>query len=105
MLAIFDLLAEQRIAEAERRGEFQHLPGAGRPLVFADDAMLSPEERMANKILKNAGLTPREILLRRELAHLRDEIAQLPEGPRRTELQHRRAWLLTMICLPSSGKS
>ena len=36
-MSIFDILAEQRIAEAFRRGEFEHLPGAGRPLVFDDD--------------------------------------------------------------------
>jgi hypothetical protein len=57
-VSIFDLLAEQRILDAERRGEFLHLPSAGQPLIFDDDAMLSPEERMANKILKNAGLIP-----------------------------------------------
>jgi hypothetical protein len=96
--SIFDLLAEQRILDAERRGEFQHLPGAGQPLVFDDETLLSAEERMANKILKNAGFTPRAVLLRRELASLRDEIGQLVEGPRRTELLHRRAWLLTELC-------
>jgi hypothetical protein len=34
------------------------------------------------------------VLLRRELAALRAEIARLPEGPRRAECQRRRAWLL-----------
>jgi hypothetical protein len=48
---------------------------------------------MANKILKNAGFTPREVLLRRELAALRVEIAALPAGGRRSELLRRRAWL------------
>ncbi|MDR0633917.1 MAG: DUF1992 domain-containing protein, partial [Azoarcus sp.] len=55
MPSIFDILAEQRIAEAARRGEFERLPGAGQALVFDDDPLLSPEQRMANKILKNAG--------------------------------------------------
>ncbi|MDR1461842.1 MAG: DUF1992 domain-containing protein, partial [Azoarcus sp.] len=67
MSSIFDILAEQRIVEAGRRGEFERLPGAGRPLIFDDEPLLSPEQRMANKILKNAGITPREVLLRREL--------------------------------------
>lgn len=95
MPSIFDILAEQRIAEAARRGEFERLPGAGRALVFDDDPLLLPAQRMANKILKNAGFTPREILLRRELAALRAEIDRLPEGPRRAECQRRRAWLLS----------
>jgi len=50
---------------------------------------------MANKVLKNAGFTPREVLLRRELAALRAEIAAMPDGPRREELRRRRAWLLS----------
>ncbi|MDR0716556.1 MAG: DUF1992 domain-containing protein [Azoarcus sp.] len=94
MLSIFDILAEQRIVEAERRGEFARLPGAGKPLAFDGEPLLSPEQRMVNTILKNAGFTPREVLLRRELAALRAEIAALPDGPRRAELQRRRAWLL-----------
>lgn len=97
MPSIFDILAEQRIAEAARRGEFERLPGAGQALVFDDDPLLSPEQRMANKILKNAGFTPREILLRRELAALRAEISHLPEGPRRAECQRRRACLLSEL--------
>ncbi|MCL2160328.1 MAG: DUF1992 domain-containing protein [Betaproteobacteria bacterium] len=97
MLSIFDILAEQRIAEAERRGEFKHLPGMGQPLVFDDEPFLSPEQRMTNKILKNAGFTPREVLLRRELAALRDEIALLPDGSYRAELQRRRAWLMSVL--------
>jgi hypothetical protein len=94
VLSIFDLFAEQHIAEAERRGEFAGLPGTGRPLLFDDEPLLSSEQRMVNKILKNAGFTLREVLLRRELVALRAEIASLPDGPRRVGLQRRRAWLL-----------
>jgi hypothetical protein len=97
MPTIFDLLAEQRIAEAERRGEFADLPGAGQPLAFDDDAMLSPEQRMANRVLKNAGFTPREVLLRRELAALREELAHIPDGLQRQECLRRRAWVLVAL--------
>ncbi|CAL92941.1 DUF1992 domain-containing protein [Azoarcus olearius] len=76
-LSVFDILAEQRIADALRRGEFDHLPGAGRPLVFDDEPLLSPEQRMANHILKNAGVTPPEIGLRREIAALRARLETL----------------------------
>ena len=74
-LTIFDLLAEQRIADAIKRGELDDLPGAGRPLEFDDDPLLSPEQRMANRILKNAGVVPAEIGLRREIAALRARLA------------------------------
>lgn len=80
MSSIFDILAEQRIADAIRRGELDGLPGAGRPLVFDDEPFLSPEQRMANRILKNAGFVPQEVLLRREIATLREALANAGEG-------------------------
>ncbi|MCK9985985.1 MAG: hypothetical protein AzoDbin1_02457 [Azoarcus sp.] len=80
MASIFDILAEQRIADAIRRGDFDRLPGAGKPLVFDDEPFQSPEQRMANRILKNAGFVPQEVLLRREIAALREALAHAGEG-------------------------
>lgn len=94
MTAIFEILAEQRISEAIRRGELDDLPGAGRPLVFDDDPFVSSEQRMVNRVLKNAGFTPPEVALRKEIARLRQEIAGLPEGELRSELKRKLAWLL-----------
>jgi len=56
-----ELLAEGKIAEAVSRGEFDGLPGTGRPLDLDDDALVPEEERMANRILKNAGFAPGEL--------------------------------------------
>ena len=48
-------LAERKIEEAIASGEFDNLPGAGRPLDLDDEDPLWPEEvRMARRILKNA---------------------------------------------------
>lgn len=63
-----DEMVEQRLAEAAARGEFDDLPGAGKPLPpEPDDALVPPELRMAYKILKNAGYVPEEVRLRREI--------------------------------------
>lgn len=94
MASLFDILAEQRIADALRRGELDNLPGAGKPLVFDDELFVSPEQRMANKILRNAGFAPPEIALRREIAALRAEIAELEEGKERRQLLRRRLAML-----------
>ena len=56
-----DLLAEQRIREAQERGEFDNLPGAGAPLALDDDALVPEELRAAYRILKNAGYVPPEL--------------------------------------------
>jgi hypothetical protein len=65
-LQILDALAEARIEEALAKGEFDHLPGAGRPLVLDDDRLVPEESRAAYRILKKAGFVPPELDARRE---------------------------------------
>jgi hypothetical protein len=60
-MLVLELMAERKIAEAVSRGEFDALPGAGRPLDLEDDALVPEDERMANRILKNAGFAPGEL--------------------------------------------
>ncbi len=86
-MSIFDILAEQRIVDAIRRGKLDNLPGAGRPLVFDDELFVSGEQRMINRVLKNAGFTPPEVRLRKELADLREALARHPEDEQRELLQ------------------
>lgn len=65
-MIVLDLLAEQRIREAQVRGAFDALPGAGRPLDLDEPPLVPDDVRMANRILKNAGFVPPEVELRRE---------------------------------------
>jgi hypothetical protein len=53
-----DALVERRIQAAMARGEFDRLPGAGRPLAFDDDPLVAEELRVACRLLKNAGCLP-----------------------------------------------
>lgn len=69
-------LAEQRIAAARDRGEFDDLPGAGKPLNLDDDAHVPPELRLAWKLLKNAGFAPPELEARKEINGLLDLLEQ-----------------------------
>ena len=71
-MSIFSILAEQRIEEAQARGEFDHLPGAGKPLEFEDDSAVPEDLRMAYKVLRNAGFVPPEIADRKEIGNLLD---------------------------------
>lgn len=95
-LSVFDILAEQRIADALRRGEFDHLPGAGRPLVFDDEPLLSAEQRMANHILRNAGVAPPEIGLRKEIAALRSRLETL-QGEERERVRRELGLLILRL--------
>jgi hypothetical protein len=56
-----DALVERRIQAAMARGEFDHLPGAGRPLALDDDRLVPQELRVAYRLLKNAGCLPPEL--------------------------------------------
>ena len=67
---MFDVIAEQKIAEAIARGELDNLPGAGRPLDLDDDALIPAELRLAYRILKNAGYVPPEVETLNEIAQL-----------------------------------
>jgi hypothetical protein len=80
-------LAEEKIQEAIRKGEFDNLPGAGKPLP-PDDLEHVPEElRMSYKLLKNAGFLPEEMQLRKEMLTLSDLLAACRDDTERTKLQ------------------
>jgi len=93
MTLALDLLAERRIAEALARGELDDLPGAGRPLVLEDDALIPEELRVAYRILKNAGYVPAEVESLRELR----ELERLVDAS--TDAQSRRQALLKLDLL------
>jgi hypothetical protein len=51
-------LVEARIREAISRGDFENLPGFGKPLMLSQQAELKPEFRLAHHVLQNAGIAP-----------------------------------------------
>lgn len=67
---ILTKIAEQRIQEAMKNGEFDDLPGRGAPLCFEDDSHVPEDLRMAYKILKNANCVPPEISERKDIRQL-----------------------------------
>lgn len=69
---LFAILAEERIREAQDRGEFDNLPGQGQPLQLEDDSHVPEELRMAYKLLRNGGYLPPEIEERKEIDSLLD---------------------------------
>ncbi|MBW1982686.1 MAG: DUF1992 domain-containing protein [Deltaproteobacteria bacterium] len=65
--AAFERLAEERIREAQRRGDFENLPGMGKPLQLEDDSHIPDDLRLAYKILKNSNCLPPEVELKKEI--------------------------------------
>lgn len=73
---IIDQIAEARIKEAIERGEFENLPGAGKPLVLADDSLIPEELRAGYRLLKNAGFLPPELEVRKQIREVEDLLAE-----------------------------
>ncbi len=78
---LMDLIS-QRIAEAEARGDFDNLPGAGKPLPKCDD----PENALLNRLAKEAGGEPEFVSLSRQLKALRAELLAENDRTRRKDI-------------------
>ncbi len=72
-------LVEIQIQEALERGEFDNLPGKGRPLQIEDDSHIPEDLRLAYKILKNADCLPPELQLKKEIRQMEDLLESLPD--------------------------
>jgi hypothetical protein len=95
---LFELLAEQKIAEAVSRGELDGLPGQGRPLDLDDDPLVPEGLRVAYRILKNSGHIPPEVQALRDIAEL-ERLVQRAEGdaPAQAKALRKLALLRTRI--------
>jgi hypothetical protein len=83
----FSRVAEERIREAIARGEFDNLPGAGRPLDL-EDYFKTPEGlRAAFSVLKNAHCAPAEVELLKEVARLQSAVAEAEAAAAKQDLQ------------------
>lgn len=65
-------IAEQKIRDAEKSGQFESLSGQGKPLPEDDLAGVPEELRLSYKLLKNAGALPEELQIRKDLVSLSD---------------------------------
>ena len=85
MSDVWRLIAERRIQEAIARGELDELPLAGRP-ISNDMAGVPAEQRLAFRVLKNAGVVPEEVQLMQQRRELRDQLRRASSPERRTQL-------------------
>ncbi|MGW6148649.1 DnaJ family domain-containing protein [Bacillus mycoides] len=84
---VFLNIAEEKIRQAIRNGDLDHIPGKGKPLQLEDLSMVHPELRMSYKILKNAGMIPPEMELQKDILKIEDLIACCYDEVERKELQ------------------
>lgn len=93
---LLDQWAERHIIDAQRKGEFDNLPGQGEPLTLDDDSCVPEELRVGFRLLKNAGCLPPEIELRKDAIALSDLLKGIREDDERYQELSRRLVLLEM---------
>ena len=70
----FQRNADEKIKEAIARGEFENLPGKGKPL-HLDACFATPEHlRMGYSILKSADIIPEELELLKQIGDLKGSL-------------------------------
>ena len=87
----FARLAESKIQAAIAQGEFDDLPGHGKPLAPDGLSRVPAELRIGFKLLRNAGCLPPELEARKEAARLGALLAATGDATERARLSGLRA--------------
>jgi len=82
-----DKIVEEIIKKAQERGEFDNLPGKGKPIDLSSYFETPEEVRVAYSMLKNAGMTSREVDLLKEIAELKQVFAALVDEKKKQGIQ------------------
>jgi len=82
-----DRIVEELIREARERGEFDNLPGKGKPIDLSDYFETPEEVRLVQSVLKNAGMITPEVTLLKEIAGLRQVLAVVTDEKKKAEIR------------------
>jgi hypothetical protein len=93
-------IAENKIREAIKAGEFDNLPGAGKPIDLDGYFKLPEHLRVAYCILKDANCVPAEVELLNAVTALERQLSEAADGQRpaiRRALTDRRTQLAVVL--------
>ena len=80
------IIAENRIQAAIEAGEFEDLPGKGKPLNLDEYFNMPAASRMIFSVLKNAEVVPPEVELLREIDRLNEALDSCRDEKQRRDL-------------------
>jgi len=83
----FDKIVEAKIKEAQEQGEFDDLPGKGKPIDLSEYFETPEELRVAQSVLKNAGIISPEVELLRKIAALKEKFSRLTDESEKSKLK------------------
>ncbi|TGB03918.1 DUF1992 domain-containing protein [Halobacillus salinus] len=84
----FEHIIEEKIKQSIRDGDFDHLPGKGRPLPKDELGYVPDELRNSYRILKNANMLPEEMQLKKEIVEI-EELVHTIQDPEQKEAYRR----------------
>jgi hypothetical protein len=106
MLSGFENLVEQRILAAQRKGEFENLPGSGEPIDFANDSHVPEDLRMAYKMLKNADCVPPEFEIKKQILNTEDLLGGMKDSREKYKVIKKLNYLIMKLnCLRDTAIS
>lgn len=85
-MSYFWRIAEERILDAQRAGDFDDLPGKGKPLQLEDLSWVPEDLRIGYRILKNAHVLPPEAELMKDIHTLEDLLKHVEDENQRRAL-------------------
>jgi hypothetical protein len=94
---------EEQIQEAIAKGDFDNLPGKGKPLNLSGWQKTPPHLRMGYSMLKSAGLVPVEIQARKEIVEIRQKLAETEDKEERMRLTNRLNSLTTTAAIKAAS--
>jgi hypothetical protein len=97
MIPGFEKIVEERILIAQRKGDFDNLEGAGKPLNL-DELVGVPEElKLSYKILKNADCLPPEIEIKKEICKTEDLLAGMDDTAEKYKVMKKLNFLIMKL--------
>ncbi|SFK21182.1 protein of unknown function [Halobacillus dabanensis] len=75
----FGHLIEEKIKKSIEQGDFDNLPGKGKPLPKDEFTHLPSELRNSYRILKNANMLPEEMVVKKEIIELEELLAEVKD--------------------------
>jgi len=82
----FEDLIEAKIKKAMAEGEFDNLPGKGKPLDLKNYYNMPEHLRTAYQIIKNSGYVPEEVRLKKEMETLKEKVKKCRSDAEKNKL-------------------
>ncbi len=83
----FDRIVEKKIKEAIKNKEFDNLEGFGKPVDNSEYFSVPEEDRIAFHVMKNAGVVPEELSIRKKINNLIKEIKDCSDQTEKESLK------------------